>query len=88
MQDSDAHAWVEVYIDGCGWYPVEMTPGYSGTGDGAILSEDPASPVPETPDEPEPEEETPDDPEPDLPEPLPGETPPEEEAPEGPAFVC
>ena len=87
VQDSDAHAWVEVYIDGCGWYPVEMTPGYSGTGDGAILSEDPASPVPETPDEPEPEEETPDDPEPDLPEPLPGETPPEEEAPEGPAFV-
>ncbi len=87
VQDSDAHAWVEVYIDGCGWYPVEMTPGYSGTGDGAILSEDPASPVPETPDEPEPEEETPDDPEPGLPEPLPGETPPEEEAPEGPAFV-
>ncbi|MDE7041238.1 MAG: transglutaminase-like domain-containing protein [Oscillospiraceae bacterium] len=87
VQDSDAHAWVEVYIDGCGWYPVEMTPGYSGVGDGAILSEDPASPVPETPDEPEPEEETPDDPEPDLPEPLPGETPPEEEAPEGPAFV-
>ena len=87
VQDSDAHAWVEVYIDGCGWYPVEMTPGYSGVGDGAILSEDPASPVPETPDEPEPEEETPDDPEPGLPEPLPGETPPEEEAPEGPAFV-
>ncbi len=85
VQDSDAHAWVEVYIDGCGWYPVEMTPGYSGVGDGAILSEDPAEP--ETPDEPEPEEETPDDPEPDLPEPLPGETPPEEEAPEGPAFV-
>lgn len=87
VQDSDAHAWVEVYIDGCGWYPVEMTPGYSGTGDGAILSEDPASPEPETPDKPEPEEETPDDPEPGLPEPLPGETPPEEEAPEGPAFV-
>ena len=87
VQDSDAHAWVEVYIDGCGWYPVEMTPGYSGTGDGAILSEDPAEPEPETPGEPEPEEETPDDPEPDLPEPLPGETPPEEEAPEGPAFV-
>lgn len=82
VQDSDAHAWVEVYIDGCGWYPVEMTPGYSGGGDGAILSEDPAAPEPETPDEPEPEEETPDDP-----EPLPGETPPEEEAPEGPAFV-
>lgn len=87
VQDSDAHAWVEVYIDGCGWYPVEMTPGYSGIGDGAILSEDPAAPEPETPGEPEPEEETPDDPEPDLPEPLPGETPPEEEAPEGPAFV-
>ena len=24
--DSDAHAWVEIYLDGYGWYPVEMTP--------------------------------------------------------------
>jgi protein-glutamine gamma-glutamyltransferase len=27
--DSNAHAWVEIYIDGFGWVPVEFTPGYS-----------------------------------------------------------
>lgn len=29
VKDSDAHAWAEVYIDGCGWLPVECTPGSS-----------------------------------------------------------
>ncbi len=24
--DADAHAWIEVYIEGKGWYPVEVTP--------------------------------------------------------------
>lgn len=24
----NAHAWIEVYVDGYGWKPVEMTPGY------------------------------------------------------------
>lgn len=33
--DSDAHAWVEIYLDGYGWYPVEMTPA-SGTGPGEV----------------------------------------------------
>lgn len=27
VRDYNAHAWVEVYIDGCGWIPVEFTPG-------------------------------------------------------------
>lgn len=30
---ADAHAWAEVYVDGLGWIPVEMTPGYSGSGE-------------------------------------------------------
>lgn len=31
VPDSAAHAWVEIYLDGYGWYPVEMTPGAGGT---------------------------------------------------------
>lgn len=31
VKDWNAHAWVEVYIEGLGWIPVEMTPGYTGT---------------------------------------------------------
>ncbi|MGM9537352.1 MAG: transglutaminaseTgpA domain-containing protein [Candidatus Onthomonas sp.] len=27
VPDSAAHAWVEIYLSGYGWYPVEMTPG-------------------------------------------------------------
>ena len=30
VPDYAAHAWVEVYFDGYGWQPVEMTPGYDG----------------------------------------------------------
>ncbi len=29
LDDGQAHAWVEIYLDGYGWYPVEMTPGYN-----------------------------------------------------------
>lgn len=30
VPDRAAHAWVEIYLSGYGWYPVEMTPGYEG----------------------------------------------------------
>ena len=30
VPDYNAHAWVEVYLDGYGWYPVEVTPGFDG----------------------------------------------------------
>jgi hypothetical protein len=33
VKDSNAHAWVEVYIDGSGWVPVEFTPGMSNLSD-------------------------------------------------------
>ena len=29
VRDSDAHAWVEIYLDGIGWIPIEVTKGYS-----------------------------------------------------------
>ena len=28
IPQSNAHAWVEIYIDNYGWFPVEVTPGY------------------------------------------------------------
>lgn len=95
VRDSDAHAWVEIYLEGYGWYPVEMTPGYSGGGGDVTLSEAPDTPAPETsaPEEPvqpdSPAEEEPDQPE-EKPEealPLPGGELPEGEAPEEASFV-
>ena len=29
VKDYAAHAWVEIYMEGCGWVPYEMTPAYS-----------------------------------------------------------
>ena len=28
LKDTNAHAWVEIYVEGYGWVPVEVTPGY------------------------------------------------------------
>ena len=33
VKGSDAHAWVEVYIDGMGWIQIEVTGGFTGSGD-------------------------------------------------------
>lgn len=32
IRDTNAHAWVEIYLDGVGWVPVEVTAGYSAGG--------------------------------------------------------
>ncbi len=51
VMDSDAHAWAEIYLDGYGWYPVEMTPGYTGGESGVELSGSPQAPEPDLPPE-------------------------------------
>lgn len=64
VPDSAAHAWVEIYVVGYGWYPVEVTPA------SAYRNEQTApAPIESEP----PEEETP--PETHPPEPSPSESP-------------
>ena len=88
VKDGDAHAWVEIYLDGYGWYPVEMTPGYRGMGDevpGIITEEDKPEELPtveaETPAPPQ-KQETPDSPKPPQQETPELEGPAASEAPE------
>ena len=90
-RDSDAHAWVEIYLDGYGWYPVEMTPGYAGGETGVDLAGAPEDPGEEASDQPEPgqEPETPDEPEEEAPggeSPDSAETPDEEAEGEAPVL--
>ena len=57
VPDRAAHAWVEVWVDGFGWHPVEVTPdaAFDWYEDGIIGSEDlPSDPLPEESEEPEP----------------------------------
>lgn len=56
VPDQNAHAWVEVYVDGYGWAPVEVTPGFSTPSTEAFPEGSPApaptgtaSPRPDTP---------------------------------------
>ncbi len=90
VPDSAAHAWVEVYIDGWGWYPVEVTPGFSDEFDPERITESggqlPGAGLPTLP----PEETEPPAP---TPAPAPSESPgpapapaPEEPSPGGAAW--
>ena len=48
VPDSNAHAWVEIYLSGYGWEPVEVTPAY---GDGQPTVQPSVSPTPSAPQE-------------------------------------
>lgn len=39
ITDANAHAWVEIYVDGFGWVPVEVTSGYSGYAEGREITD-------------------------------------------------
>lgn len=41
VPDSAAHAWVEIYLDGYGWEPVEVTPAYAGSNPGQSATVEP-----------------------------------------------
>ncbi|MBQ9768181.1 MAG: hypothetical protein IJW37_08780 [Lachnospiraceae bacterium] len=43
--DSKAHAWVEIYLEGIGWVPIEVTNGYSGQLSGGNVAVDIPTPT-------------------------------------------
>ncbi len=75
--DSDAHAWVEIYLDGYGWYPVDMTPpGGTGIEAHSTLGEKlPDEPETDPPEDSKKDTEEPPKPDLDKPEPTPPSTP-------------
>ena len=44
VPDYAAHAWVEIYLDGYGWYPIEVTPGGGESGESLPGGEDTLAP--------------------------------------------
>ncbi len=57
LQDSASHAWCEFYVDGYGWIPYELTPGYYDT-EAENISENETTTTSEASDEPETQTET------------------------------
>ena len=47
VKDRNAHAWVEIYLDGIGWVPIEMTPGF-GTKESKLPTETKDKPAGQT----------------------------------------
>lgn len=73
LQDNEAHAWVEIYLDGIGWVPVEVTKGFSEYASQIQPDDPPETTPPETtPEESDPPETTPE--EPDTPQTRPQES--------------
>lgn len=46
ISDKNGHAWAEIYLDGMGWIPVEMTKGYSVSTLGELIFDAEREPVP------------------------------------------
>ena len=60
VRDDAAHAWVEIWLDGVGWAPVEMTPGYEETKTILAGQDERQSPL-QTPPQPDELQQTPDE---------------------------